>query len=144
MLSVVDGEPLPAPDTSWRPSGHRQPSFDSFKHAPLFYVVILGVGAFLRSMFGRGLAALFAGLIAGLLTAFLTFSTLFAVGAGIIVSIIVLSMGSSFWSGGNSGRWSSGGGFGGGGFGGGGFGGGGGGYSGGGGRGGGGGASGSW
>jgi uncharacterized protein len=132
IISVVNGETLPAPDQKWD------------KHAgsmsnilPLLLVVVVVAGGVLRSIFGRFFGSVatggFAGLIAWLVSHFLPIG----LGAGIVAFLFAML------AGGASRGWSAGGGWGGG-FGGGGFGGGGGGFSGGGGGGAGGGASGSW
>ena len=150
ILRVVDGEPLPAPDPSWKrdnrggvPGGI----------APLLIMLVVFIGGFVRRTVGRGIAGGITGLItAGAVFAF-TSSWIFACIAGGIVAVVVLAMGAGalrlldgmggrsggYWpSGGSSGGWSgrSSGGFGGGSSGGI--------FTGGGGRGGGGGASGRW
>jgi uncharacterized protein len=143
MIRVIDGEPLPAPDQSWKPSNQKNLPWSFLVLAVLFFRGIVS------SVIGRFGGATVSGLIAGAVIWWVTSRLLFA--AGGFVGIFLLSLlfgmgGGSRFGGGRSvfrdiGR---GGGFGGG-FGGGGFGGGGGGFGGGGGGSfGGGGASGRW
>jgi uncharacterized protein len=140
MISVVDGEPLPAPDKKWERHGGLG------NMLPLLLVVVFVASGVLRALFGRLFGSLATGGIAGGLAWLLSHLLPIGVGAGVVAFMFAMLAGgtSRGWSAGRG--W--GGGFGGGlggGFGGGGFGGGGGGgFSGGGGGGGGGGASGSW
>ncbi len=144
MISVVNGEPLPAPDKKWERHGGLGNSL------PLLLVVVFVVSGVLRAIFGR----LFGSVATGGLTAgivwLLSHVIPIGIGAGVLAFLFALLTGGSRsgwstgrgWGGGMGGF---GGGLGGGGFGGGGFGGGGGGgFSGGGGGFSGGGASGSW
>jgi uncharacterized protein len=55
MLKVVDGEPLPAPDQSWK-------SDRAGETLPKFLVVLLVIATLLRNVIGRAPAALAAGL----------------------------------------------------------------------------------
>ncbi len=139
MISVVDGEPLPAPDPKW--SGGNQPLADLF---PLLIGVVLIGSSVLHAFLGRALGSAAVGGVAG----FIGYSATGAIGAAVGVGALALFASFLFgflsagrWSshpgrgGSRSGGWGGGGGFGGGG---GGFGGGGGGSFGGGG------ASGSW
>jgi uncharacterized protein len=147
MIKVVDGEPLPAPDKSWK----RNNSTDRLMR---FLGFALLAGLMLRKFMGRAPAALAAGLGSAGMAWWLhtPLPAVGLIGVGLFFAVLLIGFGglSGFWNSGSSGRvfrdTSRGGGFGGGGFGGGGFGGGGGGggFSGGGGRGGGGGASGRW
>jgi uncharacterized protein len=142
-MRVIDGEPLPAPeaqDQGWQQSGRR------IQNAlPLLIIVVFGLSAVLRGMFGRGFGALATGGVTGglafLFTHLLPIAA-FAGGIAFLFSLLAGAAGGGGWSNGGR-RGYRGGGFGGGGFGGGGFGGGGFG-GGGGGRSGGGGASGGW
>jgi uncharacterized protein len=135
MLKVIDGEPLPPPDQSWK----RDPT-----GLPWPMLIFGGVAliSFLRPLIGRAPAAGVIGLGGGGLVYWLTSRMFEALGAGALLFVLGLLFGfGGMGRGGNRvfrdiGR---------GGFGGGGFGGGGGGFGGGmGGRGGGGGASGRW
>jgi uncharacterized protein len=142
MIRVVDGEPLPAADQSWRDKGGGFRSVSDV--SPLFIMGVVFVGGLLRGVLGRGIAASLTGAVVGILVIAFTNSWWFALIIGIFIALIVAGMGGGPITmfdgrGARSGRGWSGGGFGGGG-------GhsGGGGYSGGGGRGGGGGASGRW
>lgn len=141
MISVVDGEPLPAPPkrSSWQDShGGGVGSM-----IPIAFMLALVVGGVLRRMLGRFPGALATGGVIGGLAWFVLGALSLAIVAGIIGFVFTLLGGGMM---GRPGAWQSGrggfpGGFGGGGFGGGG---GGGGFSGGGGSFGGGGASGRW
>ena len=138
IMRVVDGEPLPPPDVSWKGNGN------ALGHAlPALFIGFFVVSSILRSLFGRvGGAAASAGLV-GIVAWFFSQLLLATVGfavLGFVVSLI-LGLSGGGWSSGGRGGFGGfgglgGGGFGGG-FGGGGFGGGGGGF-------GGGGASGRW
>ncbi len=135
MIRVVDGEPLPAADPAWKPGG-AMPSL------PVLLFAGFAFASVLRSLIGRGPAALLAGVGGGGIAWWLTSKLLFAGAVGVGAFLVVLLMGFGGGFGGGRGgrvfRDIGRGGFGGGGFGGGGFGGGMGG------RGGGGGASGRW
>jgi uncharacterized protein len=140
MIRVVDGEPLPPPDTQWK--GGR----DALGPGLLFFVVVVAIVAstILRSAFGRPLGSLLTGAGVGVIAYLLTTVLALAAVAGFMAFLFSLftAVGSRGWSsrarhGGWGGGW-SGGTFGGGGWGGGG------GFSGGGGGFGGGGASGGW
>jgi uncharacterized protein len=133
MISVVNGEPLPAPDRQWE----HHSSLGNL--LPLLLVVVFVAGGVLRAFFGRLLGSLITGTLAGSIAWLLSQFLLIGLGAGIVAFLFAMLAGSSSraWSAGSG--WGSG--FGGGrGF----SGGGGGGFSGGGGGGGGGGASGGW
>jgi uncharacterized protein len=143
MLKVIDGEPLPEPDRSWK-------SRESGDSLPKFLVIALVFASFLRNLIGRAPAALVAGLVGAGAAWWLSAATPIVLlsGIGLFILVLVTGFGGGM-GGGRGGRVfrdiTRGGGFGGGfggGLGGGGFGGGG--WSGGGGRGGGGGASGRW
>ena len=136
MIRVIDGEPLPAPDQSWK---HEQQ--DRGGPFPMLLMGIFAAGVFLRAIIGRGLAALGSGALGAAVIWFATSSLAFAGVAFVGLFLVVLLMGGGIGrrvSGRGGGGWSSGGfggGLGGGGFGGGGgggFRGGGGGFSGGG------------
>jgi uncharacterized protein len=144
MISVVNGEPLPEPDTRWEHHGGLG------NLLPLLLVVVFVASGVLRAMFGRLFGSIATGGLAGGIAWLLSHLLAVGFGAGIIGFLFAMLLGSTrSWSTGGRG-WGGGlGGLGGGlggGFGGrGGFGGGGGGgFSGGGGGFGGGGASGSW
>ncbi|HEU5136004.1 MAG TPA: TPM domain-containing protein [Steroidobacteraceae bacterium] len=136
MLRVVDGEPLPAPDQSWKSKG-------SGERLPQLLIGALVMATFLRGVIGRGPAALVAG-AGGAAVAWwlkLGLPVVLLSGVGLFLVVLLVGLGGGL-GGGRGGRVfrdsTRGGGFGGGGFGGGG------GWSGGGGLGGGGGASGRW
>jgi uncharacterized protein len=138
MISVVNGEPLPQPDTKWE----HTPRITHL--LPILLVIVVVAGGVLRSMFGRVFGSLATGGLAGAIAWFVSHLLPIGVGAGVVAFLFAMLSGGARggWSGGPG--WGGGlgglGGFGGGrggGFGGGGFSGGGGGF-------GGGGASGSW
>jgi uncharacterized protein len=143
MISVVNGEPLPAPDKKWERRGGLGNAL------PLLLVVVFVASGVLRAIFGRLFGSVATGGLAGGIVWLLSHVIPIGIGAGVFAFLFALLTGGSR-SGWSTGRgWGGGfggGGFGGGGFGGGGFGGGGGGggFSGGGGGFSGGGASGSW
>jgi uncharacterized protein len=134
-IGLVNGEPLPPP-----PQRHRSAGGGGLGNLlPLFLVVGLIGGPFLRQIFGRPVGAVATGGIAG----FLAYTLLHVLGLALLAAIaafILTLLGGLGGGGWTSGRGGFGGGFGGGGFGGGG----GGGFSGGGGGFSGGGSSGSW
>jgi uncharacterized protein len=138
MISVINGEALPAPDRKWEHRGGLG------NILPILLVVVFVASGVLRALFGRLFGSIATGGLAGGIVWLLSHLLPIGLGAGVIAFLFAMLAGSGSrgWSAGSG--W--GGGFGGGlggGFGGGGFGGGGG-FSGGGGGGGGGGASGSW
>jgi uncharacterized protein len=146
MISVINGEPLPAPDTKWE---HRSGLGNIL---PILLIVVFVASGVLRALFGRLFGSVATGGLAGGIAWLLSHLLPIGLGAGVVAFLFAMLAGSSSrgWSGGSG--WGGGlggglGGFGGGGFGGfggGGGGGGGGGFSGGGGSFSGGGASGSW
>jgi uncharacterized protein len=140
MLKVIDGEPLPPPDQSWKRDAPSLPW-------PMLIFGGVALMSFLRPLIGRAPAAGVIGLGGGALIYWLTARVFEALGASLVLFVLGLlfGFGGIGRGGGRVFRDIGRGGFGGGGFGGGGFGGGGGGFGGGlGGRGGGGGASGRW
>jgi uncharacterized protein len=139
MISVVNGEPLPAPDRKWEHHSNLG------NLLPLLLVVVFVASGVLRAIFGRLLGSVATGGLTGGIAWLLSHFLPIGLGAGIVAFLFAMLAGSASraWSAGSG--W--GGGFGGGlggGLGGGFRGGGGGGFSGGGGGGGGGGASGGW
>jgi len=142
VMQVVDGEPLPPPDRSWKRPADR---ISGLLPMLLFGTVI--IGAVLRRLLGRTLGAVATGGAAGGLVWVFSQVLGLAIGAGLIAVVIsfiasLASTGRGIGRGGPPWGGLGGGGFGGGGMGGGGFGGGG--FGGGGGGFGGGGASGRW
>ena len=140
MISVADGESLPAPDRRWE---HKSGMGNLLPFGLVLVVVASGV---LRAIFGRLFGSLATGGLAGGIVWLISHLLTLGVGAGVVAFLFAMLLGSGRgWSAGSGGwRGGFGGGIGGGSFGGGrGFGGGGG-FSGGGGSFGGGGASGSW
>jgi uncharacterized protein len=142
MISVVNGEPLPAPDKKWEHHSNLG------NLLPLLLVVVFVAGGVLRALFGRLLGSVATGGLTGGIAWLLSHFLPIGLGAGIVAFLFAMLAGSNSrgWSAGSGWGGGFGGGLGGGmggGFRGGGFGGGGG-FSGGGGGGGGGGASGGW
>jgi uncharacterized protein len=140
MISVINGEALPAPDRKWE---HRSGLGNLL---PILLLVVFVASGVLRALFGRLFGSIATGGLAGGIVWLLSHLLPIGLGAGVVAFLFAMLAGSGSrgWSAGRGWGGGLGGGFGGGGFGGGGFGGGGGGFSGGGGGGGGGGASGSW
>jgi uncharacterized protein len=144
IISVINGEPLPAPDKKWE----RHSGLGNL--LPVLLIVVFVAGGVLRAMFGRLFGSIATGGLAGGIVWLLSHLIPIGIGAGLLAFLFAML------TGGSRSGWTSGGGFGGGlggglggfggGFGGGGRGGfgGGGGFSGGGGGFSGGGASGSW
>ncbi len=132
IIKVVDGEPLPPPDTGWKGGA------GALWHAlPGLFIGFMVISAILRAIFGRYAGAAVSGGLLGAVVWSLSQTIFVALGlgaAGFMIALL-LGMGGGGWA--SRGGGGFGGGFGGGGFGGGGF-------SGGGGSFGGGGASGSW
>jgi uncharacterized protein len=140
MISVADGESLPAPDRRWE---HKNGMGNLLPFGLVLVVVASGV---LRAIFGRLFGSLATGGLAGGIVWLISHLLTLGVGAGVVAFLFAMLLGSGRgWSAGSGGwRGGFGGGIGGGSFGGGRGSGGGGGFSGGGGSFGGGGASGSW
>jgi uncharacterized protein len=141
IISVINGEPLPAPDRKWERHGGLG------NLLPVLLIVVFVASGVLRAMFGRLFGSIATAGLAGGIVWLLSHLIPIGIGAGVLAFLFAML------TGGSRSGWTSGGGFGGGlggfggGFGGGGrggFGGGGGGFSGGGGGFSGGGASGSW
>ncbi|HLS86928.1 MAG TPA: TPM domain-containing protein [Burkholderiales bacterium] len=137
MISVAEGEPLPAPARRERPAA------GGFQYLPVLLIAAMVVGGILRAVLGRALGSVATGGIVGLLAWLLAGALVVGIVAAIIAFLFTLLGGRTYRIGGYPGGF---GGYRGGGFGGGGFGGGfgGGGFRGGGGGFGGGGASGRW
>jgi uncharacterized protein len=147
IMQVVDGEPLPPPDRSWRTSGDRL-----FGALPFLIFGVLVIGAILRAVLGRTVGSLATGGLTGGAIWLLSHVLGLAMAGGVLAWLFAMFMGrvarggwprsgggfgGPGWMGGLGGGGLRSGGFRGGGFGGGGFRGGGGGF-------GGGGASGRW
>ena len=134
MMSVIGGEPLPAPDRRWEQGGRIGNAL------PFLLVLVFVVSGVLRALFGRLFGSIATGGLVGAIVWMLSHLLPIGLGAGIVGFLFAMLLGGTRgWSGGSGWGGGFGGGMGGlsGGFGGGGFGGGGGGF-------GGGGASGRW
>ena len=136
IMKVVDGEPLPPPDVSWKGAGN-----DLGRMLPALFIGFMVASSILRAIFGRMGGAAATGGVLGIIAWVFSQVVLAALGVAVLAFLLslVFGMRGPGWSSGGRGGFGGGlgGGFGGGGFGGGGFGGGGGGF-------GGGGASGRW
>ena len=131
IMKVVDGEPLPPPDVSWKGTGN-----DLGRMLPALFIGFMVASSILRAIFGRMGGAAATGGVLGIIAWVFSQVVLAALGVAVLAFLLslVFGMRGPGWS--SGGRGGFGGGLGGG-FGGGGFGGGGGGF-------GGGGASGRW
>ena len=141
IMKVIDGEPLPPPDASWKKGG----AGNIGQFLPLLFFGCVVASSILRAIFGRVGGAAATGGLLGFVAWLLSKILLAGLGVGLVAFLLSLVFGlrGPGWSTGGRGGLGGGfGGFGGGGFGGGGFGGGG--FSGGGGGFSGGGASGRW
>jgi uncharacterized protein len=98
MMSVIDGEPLPAPDPAW---GGGAPEKIA-GYLPFLLGLILVGSAVLRSVLGRGAGSLATGAVAGGFAWWITKLIGLAVGIGIFALIASL-----FLAFGGGGRWSS-------------------------------------
>jgi uncharacterized protein len=104
ILSVIDGEPLPAP--AWKgPDINFSALGDWF---PFLFIIMLGVGSILRAIFGRLIGSLIAGGSLSLITWFVLGIFPLAAIAGIITFVLTIFGDTIFSSGGGGG---SGGGF---------------------------------
>jgi uncharacterized protein len=98
MIRVIDGEQLPAPDLGWQ--GH---SVRGLSHlVPFLFVAVLFGSAVLRSLFGRGLAAVIAGGATGVVVYFVGQAIFIALVAGLVAFLFCLISGFS-----GGGIWSS-------------------------------------
>lgn len=140
IMKVVDGEPLPPPDATWKGAGN-----NLFRFLPALFIGFMVASSILRAILGRVGGAAATGGLMGIIAWVFSQIVVAAFGVAVVAFLLSLVFGTrgSGWSSGGRGGFGGGlgglggGGFGGGGFGGGGFGGGGGGF-------GGGGASGRW
>jgi uncharacterized protein len=122
IMQVVDGEPLPPPDRSWRAPGDRLFNLLPF----LFFGVLVG-GSILRALLGRTLGSLATGGIAGGVIWLVSHVLGFAIAGGVFAWLFAMfaglanrfgggRSGGGFGGFGGLGSGGSGGGFGGGGF----------------------------
>ena len=88
IIRVVDGEALPPPDRSWQAPADRLPGL-----LPFLFFGVVGVGAFLRAVFGRALGAMLTGGATGAVVWFISKVLGFAIGAGVVALIISLMAG---------------------------------------------------
>ena len=124
IMSVVDGEPLPAPPQRRQQSssGSQGSDFTSFLNPfnPFTIIIVLVLGGAFRKIFGRLFGSVATGGLIGIVAWFIFGSMIVSGIAGIIASIFTMfsdsitaptSRGSGGWSGGSSsgGGWSSGG-----------------------------------
>jgi len=101
ILRVVDGEPLPAPDQAWQPSGDGGGSH----LVSLLIAGFIGLN-FLRNFIGRAPLALIAGLGGGAVTWWLTSRLPLSagIGFGLFFLMLIFSGRGGFGGGGGSGR----------------------------------------
>jgi uncharacterized protein len=100
ILRVVDGEPLPAPDRAWEPSG------GDGAPLPFLLVAVFVALNFLRNFVGRAPLALIAGMGGGVVTWWLTSRIPLSAGIGFGLFFLMLIIGGrgGFGGGGGSGR----------------------------------------
>src|SRR5258706_3063916 len=112
-MKVIDGEPLPAPETEWQGKGN------ILRHAPALFIAFMVLSAIMRAIFGRiGGAAASGGLMA-VVAYFFSQLLLIGLGVGTLAFVLSLIFGlrGNGWSAGGRGGWGGGfGGLGGGGF----------------------------
>jgi uncharacterized protein len=97
MIAVVDGEPLPEPETHWSEGPQRIADI-----LPLLFGIVIIGSAVLRSLFGRAFGALATGGVAGGVAWFVTQLLGMSIGVGVAALLFSLMLGI-----GNGGRWSS-------------------------------------
>src|ERR1700728_4102551 len=78
MISVVNGEPLPQPDTKWE----RHSGLSTL--LPLLLVVVVVAGSVLRAMFGRLFGSIATGGVAGTIVWLLSHLLPIGIGAGVL------------------------------------------------------------
>src|SRR5271170_618712 len=89
MISVVNGEPLPEPDTKWEHHG----GLGSL--LPLLLVVVFVVSGVLRAMFGRLFGSMATGGLAGGLAWLLSHVLPIGLGAGVLAFLFAMLLGST-------------------------------------------------
>jgi uncharacterized protein len=98
MIRVVDGEPLPPPDTAWQGTSAR-----NISHlVPFLFVAVFFGSVVLRAIFGRGVGAVIAGAVTGGLVYFAGQALFVALVAALIAFLFALISGFS-----GGGTWSS-------------------------------------
>lgn len=88
IMQVVDGEPLPPPDRSWRTSGDRL-----FTALPFLFVGVLVIGAILRAVLGRTAGSLATGGLTGGTIWLLSHVPGFAIAGGVLAWLFAMFMG---------------------------------------------------
>jgi uncharacterized protein len=88
IMQVVDGEPLPAPDRSWRTSGDRL-----FGFLPFLFIGVLVAGAALRALLGRTVGSLVTGGLTGGAIWLLSRVLGFAIAGGVLAWLFAMFMG---------------------------------------------------
>jgi uncharacterized protein len=88
VMQVVDGEPLPPPDRSWRTSGDRL-----FTALPFLFVGVLVIGAILRAMLGRTVGSLATGGLTGGAIWLLSHVLGFAIAGGVLGWLFAMFIG---------------------------------------------------
>ena len=102
IISVVNGEPLPAPDRKWE----RQRGLGNL--LPVLLIVVVVAGGVLRAMFGRLFGSIATGGLAGGIVWLLSHLIPIGIGAGLLAFLFAML------TGGSRSGWTNGGGFGGG------------------------------
>jgi uncharacterized protein len=102
IISVVNGEPLPAPDRKWERHGGLG------NLLPVLLIVVVVAGGVLRSMFGRLFGSIATGGLAGGIVWLLSHLIPIGIGAGLLAFLFAMLTGGSRTG------WTNGGGFGGG------------------------------
>jgi uncharacterized protein len=98
VIRIVDGEPLPPPDLAWQGTSAR-----NISHlVPFLFVAVFFGSVMLRSLFGRGLAAVIAGAATGVLVYLAGQAIFVALVAALIAFLFTLISGFS-----GGGTWSS-------------------------------------
>jgi uncharacterized protein len=97
IIRVVDGEPLPPPDTAWQGASARNVSH----LVPFLFVAVFFGSVVLRSLFGRGLGAVIAGAATGAVVYFVgqvLFVALVAAAVAFLFALISGFSGGGTWS----------------------------------------------
>ena len=102
IISVINGEPLPAPDKKWE----RHSGLGNL--LPVLLIVVFVAGGVLRAMFGRLLGSIATGGLAGGIVWLLSHLIPIGIGAGLLAFLFAML------TGGSRSGWTNGGGFGGG------------------------------
>ena len=97
LIRVIDGEPLPAPDQEWHPSGGGGIPW------PMLLIGALIFGRVLNQVLGRGVGAGIAGLVGGGVIWWITSKIIFAILGFVGLFLLVLLFGGGMGGGGRGG-----------------------------------------